>query len=301
MASKPEPGPKLIHVLIPAASTLLVALIGLGTAIYQSEQPIRETQAAETALAFTLTAGQFLASPTPLTPTTISQNLQPVESVTAIDKTETPTNTSLPTATATKTPRPTATATKTLRPTATPTPVPLSFTVENDLVLPISISIDNVYQSDVNPSSTKTFLLNSAPVKVDWVLVKKTTSTGRALGDDMKGIWSSVSAGDELVVDNIIDPQHYFYPLITNTTNIDCYVTINKSWENEVVTNAFVPANTNSVGMGYYKLFTNSNVFLTCGSNTYYWGILPNSPATDTSFYGIVTQDSGLIEFTLKP
>ena len=77
MENKPESGSRLIHVVIPAVSTLLVAIIGLGTAIYQSEMPIRLTEVAETALASTLTAGPLLASPTPVTPSPVAATKTP--------------------------------------------------------------------------------------------------------------------------------------------------------------------------------------------------------------------------------
>jgi hypothetical protein len=116
----------------------------------------------------------------------------------------------------------------------------------------------------------------------------------------MDGIIKNVTSGDKLVIDNVINDQHYFYPIITNPGSFDCEVTINKGWENEVVTNATVPANTDKVGLGYYRLYTNSNVYLNCGGNEYWWGTLPNRGSPD-SFYGVVDQQSGVIVWTLKP
>jgi hypothetical protein len=60
MENKPESGPKLLHVLITAGTTLLVALIGLGAAIYQTDKPLRLTEAAQAAQA----AAQTSAAPT---------------------------------------------------------------------------------------------------------------------------------------------------------------------------------------------------------------------------------------------
>jgi len=286
MASKPE-SPKIMHIVIPAVSTLLVALIGLGTAIYQTERPIQQTEAAETVLAFDLTT-----SPKP--PTPVPSN------------TPAPTNTATPLPTATNTLQPSATniplstATNTQPPTISTPAGPLTFTVKNLLVLPVTISVNNIVQGTVAANSTQTFQMQADLSTVAWDVVKKTTSDGTPLGNDMGGIWSKVNDGDELDVDNIIDQQYYFYPIITNPGSVDCYVTINKGWENEVVTNAFVPAYTNNVGMGYYKLYNNSNVYLLCGKNYYWWGTLPDE-GNPVSFYGNVTPDSGVIYFTLNP
>jgi len=273
MENKPESGSRLIHVVIPAVSTLLVAIIGLGTAIYQSEMPIRLTEVAETALASTLTAGPLLASPTPVTPSPVA---------------------------ATKTPRTPAPATKGPPPTRVSTTAPLSITVQNELYLPVKISIDSIDKGTIDGGISKTYLLDSFPVTVDWSVVKWTTTTGMALGNDMVGIFKGVTDKDNLIIDNVIDNDHYFYPLITNPGSVDCDVTINKGWDSEVVTKAVVPAKTGPVGLGYYRLYNNSNVFLACGTNTYWWGTLPDQGTPD-SFYGEVDQQSGVIEFTLKP
>ena len=57
MAEKPEAGVKIWHILIPAATTVMVALIGLFTAVYQVEKPIQATAAAA---ASTFAAARFL-------------------------------------------------------------------------------------------------------------------------------------------------------------------------------------------------------------------------------------------------
>jgi hypothetical protein len=201
-------------------------------------------------------------------------------------------------------PRPTATppilTTNTRLPSATPIVPAQSITIDNLLNLSVKISINNVPEGDIDARTNKTFLLNDFPVTVQWSVNKWTTLKGDPLGHDMSGIFSDINSGEELTIDNDVDGQYFFYPIITNTTKTDCDVTINKGWKSEYVTNAVVPANSGGVGMGYYKLFTNSNVTLTCGTDVWWWGQQPDSP-NDTSFYDDVEKDTGVISFTLKP
>ena len=165
MASKPE-SPKIMHIVIPAVSTLLVALIGLGTAIYQTERPIQQTEAAETVLAFDLTASP--KPPTPVPTNTLA-----------------PTNTATPFPTATNTQQPSATsiplstATKTQPPKISTTAAPLSFTVKNLLILPVTISVNNIVQGTVAANSTKTFQMQADHSTVAWDVVAKQSSMMR--------------------------------------------------------------------------------------------------------------------------
>jgi hypothetical protein len=274
----PETGPKLIHIIIPAATTLLVALIGLGTAIYQTDKPIQLTQVAETAQASTLTAAP-----------SVTQTAQSVFTPSLTVQTIQPSAQSAPTALATKTPIPPVVAT-----------VPSSITVQNELNLPVTISIDKVAKGEIEASSSKIYLLDSFPVTVQWTVVKETTSSGRPLGSDMGGKFSKVNLGDEIVIDHVVENQAYFYPYVTNPTSTDCDVVINKGWKSEVDPNAVVPANTDNVGLGYYELYDNSNVTLTCGTDVYWWGLQADQSG-GTSFYNDVDQNSGVIDFTLNP
>jgi len=254
MAGKPESSVKVWHILVPAATTLMVALIGLFSAVYQTEKPIQATAAAA---ARTLTA---------------AVTVQPSRA-------------------AASTPQPGKTVQATLPAN--------SIQIQNKLVLPITISIDSVDKGQLEDGGVKIYLLDHFPVSVKWSLVKQTTEKGTPLGHEMGGTFSDIAAGDDLIVEANVDGQPYFSPFISNHTQTDCEVTINKGFQSEFITHAVSAAQTDNIGFGYYQLYSNSNVVLDCAGETYWWGTLPNE-TNPKSFYDDVDKDSGLVDFILK-
>ena len=174
------------------------------------------------------------------------------------------------------------------------------FTVNNRLLLPISISIDEGYVGDVQEQSTKVFVLESYPVKVSWSIVKVSLSNGVVLSDDMGGHFNGVSDNEIISIDNIVGEQPYFYLIVSNKTDKNCSVIINYSWASEFVTHAQVAANKSNVGFGYYKLYSNSNVTLNCEGKVYWWG-KRSGEEKGAPFYEKVENDTGRIYFTLNP
>jgi hypothetical protein len=194
--------------IIPAATTLVVALIGLGSAIYQTEKPIQLTEVAQTAAAITQTAAA---------PTLFAQSTQ-----------------------------------------SSFAPTYLAQTIQAGF------------------QSTLAALTAQAPTQ--------TASPVQPTGTQAPA--ATASAASPTVS-------------ISNTTNKDCDMTINKGWDSEFVTGAVVGANQDTVGFGYYKLFTNSNVTLDCKGKIYWWGTQPDEK-NPTSFFDQVEKDTGIIYFTLK-
>ncbi len=143
------------------------------------------------------------------------------------------------------------------------------------LVLPIRISVNGLYRGEVPDRSPLQLPLDSEPAHVAWEIVKETTTEGQPLGDDMGTIVSGIRRGAVITVNNVVGEQTYFYPRISNHTNRDCAVTINQGWKEENVTNVVLPAGQDDIGLGYFRLFTNSNVTLSCGDERYWWGLSP--------------------------
>lgn len=185
-------------------------------------------------------------------------------------------------------------------PTPTPSPGPAVFVVINKLVLPIRISINGAYRGEVGARSLVQFPLDSEPVHVTWEIIKETTAEGQPLGDDMGTTVSGIRRGAVLTVNNVVGGQAYFYPFISNRTDCDCAVTINRGWRDENVTHAIISAGQDNVGLGYFRLFENSNVTLDCGDERYWWGLASDESA-GKSFYDDVEPDTGVIRFTLEP
>jgi hypothetical protein len=269
MAEKPESGPKIWHILVPAVTTVVVALIGLFSAVYQTDKPIQLTAAA---LSSTQTA---------------AVTIQPTQfQVTkATSQPATPGRATLPAKTDIPAPKATQPAS--------------SIQIRNSLVLPIRISIDSVDKGELEDGGLKTYLLDHFPVSLKWSVVKQTTKKGTPLGHEMSGSFKNIAAGEQITIDAVVEDQAYFYPMITNLTRTDCDVTINQGWKSELITNAVAGAQTDLIGFGYYELYTNSNVVLDCAGQVYWWGTRPDE-TNPTSFFEDVDTDSGVIEFTLK-
>jgi hypothetical protein len=130
-------------------------------------------------------------------------------------------------------------------------------------------------------------------------VVKETTSSGRPIGDNMGGKMADIHSGESITIDHTVGDQRYFYLYISNHTSEDCEVTVNKGWQSENATDAVVPANTDEIGLGYYKLFENSNVTLDCGGKERWWGLQPDESG-EGSFYDRVRSPDGVIVFILN-
>jgi hypothetical protein len=176
-----------------------------------------------------------------------------------------------------------------------------SFVITNKLISPVEISEDGIYKGTIEKSSTTTFLLDNYPVNIQWVVVKKRTTIGVRLGDDMSGEYDGVTTGDSLTIENkVANEQFYFYPIINNNTDKTCHVIINEGWESENDTKSFIAPYASDIGFGYYKLYSNSNVTLDCDGAIYLWGDSPER-ATGTALFDLAEQETGVVEVTLLP
>lgn len=168
--------------------------------------------------------------------------------------------------------------------------------IQNKLVLPIRIFINGDFEGVIYPDTEKLFVMVDFSSNVEWNVVKQKNSDGIPIGDDMGGIWKDVQADEVLVVDNYIDGSFYFYPILTNNTDEDCVVSINDdtSFEDEAGT---VNARKANVGLGYFLLFSDSNVTLYCNGIPYFVGIHLNyDPAEgdELSIVGEVEESTGV-------
>jgi hypothetical protein len=189
-------------------------------------------------------------------------------------------------------------------PTAIPiyvTQVAPSFTIVNSLALDVEILVDGTSRGIVEKYSSKTFVLDTYPVKVNWIIVKQHTGEGNSIGDDMYAQWDSVSDQEVRTIDSLVVDEPYFYPLITNTTDQSCGVIINDGLNSENRTGAALPPRSGRVGLGYYKLFTNSNVVLECGEKRYWWGERNGEIGVSGRLSELVEPGSGVLELTLEP
>ena len=114
-------------------------------------------------------------------------------------------------------------------------------------------------------------------LEVSWSVVKTETSDGTSIGDDMSGgfdVVSSPSGTIRYTVDHIVGNQWYFFPLITNQTNVGLLMAVNWGLQAENRCNCVVPPNSERVGIGYYRLFTNTRVMAFRSSTNYSGGFI---------------------------
>jgi hypothetical protein len=175
-----------------------------------------------------------------------------------------------------------------------------AFLVKNHLLRPVRVFVNDAYIGEVDAGASLSFPLEKSPALARWEVVKETTDTGKPIGDDMAASNQELKAGATLEVTHIAGGQAFFYPYISNKTGQDCDITINKGWKDETVPGASVGANTDEVGVGYFKLFKNSNISLDCDGRIRYWGVLPDGK-DDSSFFESVDAKSGELALTLKP
>ncbi len=269
MMNKAESTPRLWQMIVPAATALVVALIGLGSAIYQTDKPIQLTAVAQTSQAATQTA-----STPPL----------------AAAAQGTPTALTVPSPTA---PNP---APSTPPGSAAPGPVVM---VSNRLALAVKVYLNSAYILTLEPGNLETLPLESAPADLRWSVIRPTNAKGQPLGSALGGAVRGLKGGDEIAIVNQDGEQPYFYPIVSNTSSKDCKVTIDDGWTSEMATGVAIPARQEGVVLGYYPLYSYSNVTLECGGQFYWWGLRPNEH-NRTPIYYEVEKDTGIIEFTMK-
>ncbi len=273
MMNKADPSPRHLQMILPAATALLVALIGLGSAIYQTDKPIQLTAVALTAQAANLGApAPTQAAAVQATPTIL------------------PTVQSSP-------PAPDAT----LDPASGSAVSGPAITVSNHLPLAVKVYLNGAYQLTLEPGDLEALMLppGSSPADLRWSVIRPTGAAGQPLGRELSSTVLQVKAGSELAIVSQDRDQPYFYPIVSNTSSKDCKVTIDDGWTSESATGLVIPARQEGVALGFYPLYSYSNVTLECGGQFYWWGLRPKEK-NQTPIYYQVPKDTGVIEFTMK-
>lgn len=150
--------------------------------------------------------------------------------------------------------------------------------ITNQLLYAINISVNGAVVGSVPAQSTRQTTSTAANIVLSWELVRPTVG-GRPIGDPMAGSFTSVAGSTGTVnytVDNLVGGQWYFAPAITNSGSQNWLMGVNMGLTSENRCNCVVNAGSSNVGLGYYKLFSNSNVRAYLQSNGYtgqyfYW------------------------------
>jgi hypothetical protein len=136
--------------------------------------------------------------------------------------------------------------------------------VRNQLATAINVYINgNLTGSVPSGNTVQENVGDLDQLEVSWSVVKVERSDGQPIGDEMGGTFEPISdppATARFTIDHIVGDQWYFYPLITNNTDVGLLMAVNWELEAENRCNCVVPPNTEDVQIGYYRLYGNTRV-----------------------------------------
>ncbi len=170
--------------------------------------------------------------------------------------------------------------------TVTGPPTSVTIVVTNQLLNPINVEVNGIVRGSVDGGDTRqTTVPYSTSLAVSWTLIRSTTSQGTPVGDDIGGDFSVVTnPGSRLsyTVDAVIGDTHIFRPQIVNQTAVALLMGVNEGLQAQNRCNCVVSAFSSGTEIGYYLLYSNSNVRAYRQSNGYaggylYWDDFANS------------------------
>ena len=148
---------------------------------------------------------------------------------------------------------------------AVPEPI-ITINISNQLNQDIEISINQGSAEEINGGASSTFIIDPVSnVRVDWELIPLLVGND-PIGDPMSGFWDIDDPGDEinLEVDYIVgdgsNATFFFNPVIDNESSTRLLMGVNWGLQSENRCNCVVPGNSDNVSLGYYLLFSNTEV-----------------------------------------
>ncbi len=147
----------------------------------------------------------------------------------------------------------------------TPTRSATTLVISNYLIDPVDVAVSGPGGGVlfVPPSTQTTMVVRVSTLSVSFNMQKPTTASGTPIGDDMAGIYADMPNPPATVyvdVTNLIGTQYYFSPLITNSSAAPLLMAVNWGLVAENRCNCTAPANGINVNIGYYRLFSNTEV-----------------------------------------
>lgn len=105
------------------------------------------------------------------------------------------------------------------RDTSDPARYPLRFLVSNNLIAPVTVSVDGVPQLGLQGGKSSGLTVPTSAQWVTWTSAKPMDAQGRAIPDDIGEVQIEVAAiGRDLEISNVIDNQPYITAGIFNHT-----------------------------------------------------------------------------------
>ncbi len=188
-----------------------------------------------------------------------------------------------------------------------PSPAPeqlVTVNVTNQLAYALDVYVNGANMGTVPAFSTAGTTLPLSSLQLSFELEQPRIGS-QILGDAFAGYWNAISYPSgtyNFVVNNVVGNDVYFAPVISNQTPQALEAGVNVGLVAQNLCNCNVNAFTNNVLIGYYLLYTNSNVELYYPGWNYtgpfvFWGLDqfgnldPSGP-----LYQYVASNSGLLQ-----
>jgi uncharacterized protein YjdB len=140
----------------------------------------------------------------------------------------------------------------------------IEIVVTNSLHNDVNITINGIVVGSVPPRSTRqTQIQWTASVAMSWSLVRTTTTNGIPVGDVIGGNFEPVSNPGQRInytIDAIVGQSFIFRPIIVNQTGTTLLMGVNEGLQSQNRCNCTVAPGSSGTVIGYYRLFSNSNV-----------------------------------------
>lgn len=171
----------------------------------------------------------------------------------------------------------------------------------------------NIYVNGANVGSVPAFTTAGTTLTLSSLSLSFELDQPRVgstvLGDGMAGYWNTINQPTgtyNFTVNNVVGQDVYFVPSISNQTPQSLAVEVNGGLVAENRCNCDVPAFTNNVFTGYYRLYSNSNVRAFLSGTGYtgwyeFWGVDANgNVAPGGPLYQYVAANSGILKLTAR-
>lgn len=169
-----------------------------------------------------------------------------------------------------------------------------TFLFENQLLFPVNLEVNGEVIGSA-PSQTTSRFTYSGPssVEITAELIRPTNPSGTAIGDRMNMRFDQIDVEDNSTVTFRINWQigssYFFAPVITNREGFGVEPTVNKDLQSQNRCPCAIGAGSTNVRIGYYRLFSNSNIWFRSEDNRQ-WSV--------RNFADSVTSGSGRFDFT---
>lgn len=187
------------------------------------------------------------------------------------------------------------------------TTVTATLRVNNYLIYPVIIRANGVYLGNAGAEGISSFTYTGpTSISVSWELIRPTiVGTSTAVGETMSAAYTtfniSQGAVETFIVDNVVGSNTYFAPQIDNLTSATLLMGVNVGLTAQNLCNCTVSGYAQNIALGYYRLYSNSNVRGYRWNSGYtgpyiYWGYDP--AGSTTPLVSLAQSGSGLVELT---